>query len=800
MEVVAAIGAVPSLIGGVLGIIDVTGRCITLLADLRSRFKDVPIAVESMSAQLSTLRAALEQIRFWIEQDLALDNQHYQLTMDLGTAIRCCKLHMDFLRDQLSAVQYTDADEMTFKSRVNLVLEGRGIENCLTRLDRQTHALNLLITAFQRRDHKEQKAVLQSPRSRKLFGQLEEDSSSLIVIYDGASFVTDRTVTSTNTSQFSLRPHLDTEILRAKVYKSTLTSLMKRATRRHTGVASAPQQSPPAPLIPDFSIDAKAQIQRKESLERLQPPAVVGLDIDASFNFDLSQVDHSAYLKYGLPLNRIEHRNMCGLKTIGKESPMHHRIENEIRAGRHMPPLATKDTAAETELESAEGIPASIATWSEVGANWNAMSGTYSISVSPGLMKAIGDPIDQNELEVIAGCRPFTSFDNQRSPFEFKLSSDTRVTLDFQLSLWFRCFIDSEHAIFRNSTSGTYQSKQGCQTLLKFTCRSKEDRYTLLRMILQARPIDAEAQASPSHETKFWQNDRVDMLQLSSNSHLWRTVSAKRDRHDATSPTDADIFRVYLKPHLLRRHGAPQNNYELQLMLRMSNLLERGASYKKLEVQLLLQRGLNPIQFGPMALYHRPFDASLLDPTIHNHNYAALNVSEEKELARSYSYAGGSSAESTTGMATFEWDFLHERPVPGQLLPPLYASILRTAHPLSGGLNARSSPSIDSSATPVQKSPDSQSFLANVSPQERLAKLESLPKPVRVAGSDTPQKDSPPFTALPNPLDLITEARPPGDAPGSAVEVRRRLSAASQITVLHCESPDPNLLGTGKTF
>ena len=65
-----------------------------------------------------------------------------------------------------------------------------------------------------------------------MFEQLKDDSSSLIVLYDSASFVTERSLTTTATSGFSLNFAFDSELLQHRAYKGVLRALMRMSTRR----------------------------------------------------------------------------------------------------------------------------------------------------------------------------------------------------------------------------------------------------------------------------------------------------------------------------------------------------------------------------------------------------------------------------------------------------------------------------------------------------------------------------------------------------------------------------------------
>ena len=77
-----------------------------------------------------------------------------------------------------------------------------------------------------------------------MFEQLKDDSSSLIVLYDSASFVTERSLTTTATSKFSLNFAFDSELLQHRVYKGALRAF----TRKKKSPSSKPQQPKVVPL------------------------------------------------------------------------------------------------------------------------------------------------------------------------------------------------------------------------------------------------------------------------------------------------------------------------------------------------------------------------------------------------------------------------------------------------------------------------------------------------------------------------------------------------------------------------
>ncbi|OCK86999.1 uncharacterized protein K441DRAFT_671506 [Cenococcum geophilum 1.58] len=124
---------------------------------------------------------------------------------------------------------------ISFEKRVRVALKDGAIKDCLTHLGNQTNALNLLLTAFNCRNQSEQRALLEKKKSRKIFEQIRDDSSSLAVFYDSASFITSLTNVTETSSKLSLKFRFDGELLRSKVYQGTVRSLLRRAIHGSNG-------------------------------------------------------------------------------------------------------------------------------------------------------------------------------------------------------------------------------------------------------------------------------------------------------------------------------------------------------------------------------------------------------------------------------------------------------------------------------------------------------------------------------------------------------------------------------------
>lgn len=97
-------------------------------------------------------------------------------------------------------------------------------------------------------------------KSQKVFDQVKDDSSSLCVLCDSASFVTKRTKTTTTTSRLSMNFAFDNELLQHRAYKSTFRSLLRRAAARQSH-----ESSDKAPKMTEEDIE---QAERNAAIDR----------------------------------------------------------------------------------------------------------------------------------------------------------------------------------------------------------------------------------------------------------------------------------------------------------------------------------------------------------------------------------------------------------------------------------------------------------------------------------------------------------------------------------------------------
>lgn len=108
------------------------------------------------------------------------------------------------------------------------------------------------------RNQSEQRALLEKKKSRKIFKQIRDDSSSLAVLYDSASFTNSLTNVTETSSKLSFKFRFDAELLRSKIYQGTMRSLLRRAIHGSNGPKviseSAKSFSQPDQPIRDTSV------------------------------------------------------------------------------------------------------------------------------------------------------------------------------------------------------------------------------------------------------------------------------------------------------------------------------------------------------------------------------------------------------------------------------------------------------------------------------------------------------------------------------------------------------------------
>ena len=144
MEPLSILGAASSIVS----IIDIASRCISSLHALQQRWKDADITVALIMGQISTLKAALEQISQWMHTDADTLLSHYQLVMDLELALHSSRLSITFIHDHVTTLMRDKYNELTFRSKARAMAQDNMVQQCVKHLNNQTVALNLLLTAL----------------------------------------------------------------------------------------------------------------------------------------------------------------------------------------------------------------------------------------------------------------------------------------------------------------------------------------------------------------------------------------------------------------------------------------------------------------------------------------------------------------------------------------------------------------------------------------------------------------------------------------------------------------------------
>jgi hypothetical protein len=145
MDPVSSIG----LVGSVVGIVDVITKSVAHLSGLQSSYKIADLKVRLLVGQLSTLKAALDQIASLIDSRPGIPRDE-KLVNDLSIALTCVKAVILAIDTRLSDLQIRD-DNLGLKtlSKVGFVWDEQTINDYLSLLNNQVNALNLFLTALQ---------------------------------------------------------------------------------------------------------------------------------------------------------------------------------------------------------------------------------------------------------------------------------------------------------------------------------------------------------------------------------------------------------------------------------------------------------------------------------------------------------------------------------------------------------------------------------------------------------------------------------------------------------------------------
>jgi hypothetical protein len=144
MDPVSAIG----LAGSLVNICDVIAKSLKRLKELQSRYKSASLTVSLLIGQITTVKAALDQITEWVTSSLVDIPRHEQLVADLDVSLESCKLLVTVLEERISQLERDDAANLNVKGKIGFLWEESEFNTFTNHLNNQTHALNLFLTAL----------------------------------------------------------------------------------------------------------------------------------------------------------------------------------------------------------------------------------------------------------------------------------------------------------------------------------------------------------------------------------------------------------------------------------------------------------------------------------------------------------------------------------------------------------------------------------------------------------------------------------------------------------------------------
>lgn len=166
-----------AIAGSVAALVNNLYLTIITIKQISDQIKGANAELTSIVAQLSTIKAALAQI-----QDLLQTAQYSeQLQADMELALQATQLQVDFINSKISKFKYkSTTGALKFSSKAKMVFGSDDMNACLTRLNHQATALNLLITVLTSKSVTEQKAMLQRSNTRRIFKQIRDDNSEML--------------------------------------------------------------------------------------------------------------------------------------------------------------------------------------------------------------------------------------------------------------------------------------------------------------------------------------------------------------------------------------------------------------------------------------------------------------------------------------------------------------------------------------------------------------------------------------------------------------------------------------------
>lgn len=145
--------SVIGLVGAVINIAEVIAKSVTSLRSLQSKYQHADFRLSALISQLLTIKAALGHVADFINSPninfLEQGEYSHQFSEDLRVSLYGCEAMVYALDGRLANLQRDETNGLTKGSKFNLAWEDSTIDGCLTMLNNQTSALQLLLTSLQ---------------------------------------------------------------------------------------------------------------------------------------------------------------------------------------------------------------------------------------------------------------------------------------------------------------------------------------------------------------------------------------------------------------------------------------------------------------------------------------------------------------------------------------------------------------------------------------------------------------------------------------------------------------------------
>ena len=144
MDPISVIG----LAGSLVGIGDVIAKSLCRLINLQSRYRSASLVVSLLIGQLTTLKAALNQITEFVTSSLTSVPRHEQLVADFEISLESCRLLCVVLEERIDLLECNNSGSLNVKGKVGFLWEESELNDFTNHLNHQVNSLNLLLAAL----------------------------------------------------------------------------------------------------------------------------------------------------------------------------------------------------------------------------------------------------------------------------------------------------------------------------------------------------------------------------------------------------------------------------------------------------------------------------------------------------------------------------------------------------------------------------------------------------------------------------------------------------------------------------